>query len=80
MWRHHPRTKKAVEFLRAGEIGALRLVVASFSFDIDRSDWRLRPERGGGAMWDVGCYGSTQHAVRRGRTCRHSGGGPLGPV
>jgi D-xylose 1-dehydrogenase (NADP+, D-xylono-1,5-lactone-forming) len=57
MWRHHPRTKQALELVRKGEIGPLRLIVASFSFDIDRTDWRLRPERGGGAMWDVGCYG-----------------------
>jgi predicted dehydrogenase len=43
--------------LNEGAIGPLRLIVASFSFDIDRNDWRLKPERGGGAMWDVGCYG-----------------------
>lgn len=57
MWRHHPRSKQALKLINDGEIGALRMIVASFSFDIDRSDWRLRPERGGGAMWDVGCYG-----------------------
>lgn len=57
MWRHHPRTKMARQLVREGAIGELRLIVASFSFDIDRNDWRMRPERGGGAMWDVGCYG-----------------------
>ncbi len=57
MWRHHPRSKQVLKLINDGEIGALRMIVASFSFDIDRSDWRLRPERGGGAMWDVGCYG-----------------------
>jgi predicted dehydrogenase len=57
MWRHHPRSKQAKKLIEQGEIGALRLIVASFSFDIDRNDWRLRPEKGGGAMWDVGCYG-----------------------
>ena len=57
MWRHHPRTKQALKLIRDGAIGPLRMIVASFSFDIDRNDWRLRPERGGGAMWDVGCYG-----------------------
>jgi len=57
MWRHHPRSKTAKTLLDEGAIGALRLIVASFSFDIDRKDWRLQPERGGGAMWDVGCYG-----------------------
>jgi predicted dehydrogenase len=57
MWRHHPRTKTAKKLLEDGAIGNLRLIVANFSFDIDRNDWRLKPERGGGAMWDVGCYG-----------------------
>ncbi|HVJ85568.1 MAG TPA: Gfo/Idh/MocA family oxidoreductase, partial [Caulifigura sp.] len=57
MWRHHPRTKQALHLIQKGDIGPLRMIVASFSFDIDRNDWRLRPERGGGAMWDVGCYG-----------------------
>lgn len=57
MWRHHPRTKLAKKLVSEGAIGDLRLINASFSFDIDRNDWRLKPERGGGAMWDVGCYG-----------------------
>lgn len=57
MWRHHPRTKLAKKMVESGEIGELRLITASFGFDIDRNDWRLKPERGGGAMWDVGCYG-----------------------
>jgi predicted dehydrogenase len=40
-----------------GAIGALRLIRSSFSFSIDMSDWRLDPARGGGALWDIGCYG-----------------------
>jgi xylose dehydrogenase (NAD/NADP) len=57
MWRHHPRTTQILEMVRRGEIGELRLIRSSFSFDIDRTDWRLDPRRGGGALWDVGCYG-----------------------
>ncbi len=57
MWRHHPRALRARELLHEGAIGNLRQIVVSFSFDIDRSDWRMQPERGGGAMWDIGCYG-----------------------
>ncbi|MBS0265584.1 MAG: Gfo/Idh/MocA family oxidoreductase [Planctomycetes bacterium] len=57
MWRHHPRTKQVKSLLQAGEIGELRLICAHFSFDIDRSDWRLNPAQGGGAVWDIGCYG-----------------------
>lgn len=57
MWRHHARAKKIRQLLNEGTIGNLRLITVNFSFNIDRSDWRLRPERGGGAMWDLGCYG-----------------------
>jgi predicted dehydrogenase len=57
MWRHHPRTKRVKEMLATGAIGELRLICAHFSFDIDRTDWRLDPKRGGGAVWDIGCYG-----------------------
>jgi xylose dehydrogenase (NAD/NADP) len=35
----------------------LRIVKMDFSFDIDRRDWRLDPRRGGGALYDLGCYG-----------------------
>jgi predicted dehydrogenase len=57
MWRHHPRTKRVKELLSSGAIGELRLICAHFSFDVDRNDWRLDRARGGGAVWDIGCYG-----------------------
>ena len=57
MWRHHPRVRRTCELLEAGELGELRLVKMDFSFDIDRSDWRLQPQQGGGALFDLGCYG-----------------------
>lgn len=56
MWRHHPRTRRVCEMLAAGELGELRLVKMDFSFDIDRGDWRLDPARGGGPLYDLGCY------------------------
>ncbi len=57
MWRHQPRTTALRQLVREGAIGALRLIRSSFSFPIDPGDWRLDPERGGGALWDVGTYG-----------------------
>lgn len=57
MWRHHPRVVHARKMLADGKLGELRLVKMDFSFDIDRSDWRLDPARGGGALFDLGCYG-----------------------
>lgn len=57
MWRHHPRTVATRRLIDAGAIGELRLILISFSFLLRPDDWRMRPERGGGAMWDIGCYG-----------------------
>jgi xylose dehydrogenase (NAD/NADP) len=57
MWRHQPRTAALKLLVAEGAIGALRLVRSSFSFPIEPGDWRLDPARGGGALWDVGCYG-----------------------
>jgi D-xylose 1-dehydrogenase (NADP+, D-xylono-1,5-lactone-forming) len=57
MWRHQPRTLELCRLVREGAIGELRLIRSSFSFPIAPGDWRLEPSRGGGALWDVGCYG-----------------------
>ena len=57
MWRHHPRVRRAREMVNSGELGELRLVKMDFSFQIDPSDWRLDPTRGGGPLFDLGCYG-----------------------
>ena len=57
MWRHQPRTIELQNQLASGVIGDLRLIRSSFSFSIDPGDWRLDAARGGGALWDVGCYG-----------------------
>jgi predicted dehydrogenase len=57
MWRHQPRTFGLRTLISGGAIGELRLVRSSFSFPITLDDWRLDSARGGGALWDVGCYG-----------------------
>ena len=57
MWRHQPRVAAIRRLVVDGAIGPLRLVRSSFSFPIDLNDWRLDPARGGGALWDIGCYG-----------------------
>jgi predicted dehydrogenase len=57
MYRHHPQTLKVKDLVAAGAIGALRFVRGTFTFTLDRpNDVRLRPEWGGGCLWDVGCY------------------------
>ena len=57
MWRHHPRVEFVRRMIADGALGELRLVKMDFSFDIARDDWRLDPARGGGALYDLGCYG-----------------------
>lgn len=57
MWRHQPRTAAVRKLVAEGAIGDLRLIRSSFSFSIAEGDWRLDSTRGGGALWDVGCYG-----------------------
>ncbi len=57
MWRHHPWVDAAQEIIASGQIGELRLIKMDFSFQIQPGDWRLDPARGGGALYDLGCYG-----------------------
>jgi len=67
MYRFHPQHARVRELLASGVVGDIRTVRASFSF-------MMRPARmyrlaepiikGGGAMWDIGCY-----AIHCLRTC-----------
>ena len=59
MYRFHPQTAWVLERVHAGEIGEVRLVRASFSFDIDDhpENIRLSAELAGGALMDIGCWG-----------------------
>src|ERR1051325_4538638 len=57
MYRHHPQTLKVQELVKSGSLGTLKLIRGSFSFVLTHEgDVRLKPEWGGGSIWDVGCY------------------------
>jgi predicted dehydrogenase len=57
MVRTHPQWLAVVELLRSGRVGELRAVNCFFSyFNRDASNIRNRPEMGGGALMDIGCY------------------------
>jgi D-xylose 1-dehydrogenase (NADP+, D-xylono-1,5-lactone-forming) len=57
MYRHHPQTLKVKQLVDGGAIGRLQLIRGAFTFNIaQEDDIRLKPEMGGGAIWDVGCY------------------------
>jgi D-xylose 1-dehydrogenase (NADP+, D-xylono-1,5-lactone-forming) len=57
MYRFHPRFERLLGGVRAGDLGPLRFVQASFTFMVsDPADIRLQRALGGGALMDVGCY------------------------
>jgi predicted dehydrogenase len=60
-YRWHPRTRRLEQLLRQGALGPVQQVEAEFSFDGGddprmAGNFRLDPARGGGALYDVGCY------------------------
>ena len=57
MYRFHPQTHKVRELVAAGVIGELRFIQCNFGFTlINDPDIRREPEKGGGALWDIGSY------------------------
>lgn len=57
MVRFHPQWLKARELVTSGALGDLRVVQAFFSyFNRSSENIRNRPETGGGALYDIGCY------------------------
>ncbi|WP_236561074.1 Gfo/Idh/MocA family protein [Pontibacillus sp. HMF3514] len=60
MYQFHPQHQRVKELIAEGEIGEVEYLRASFSFSFDRSKYNIRldKEKGGGALWDVGCYGT----------------------
>ena len=58
MYRHHPQTKIAGEWVRSGRLGEITLIQSVFNFHIEKraNNIRLNPIVGGGSLWDVGVY------------------------
>jgi predicted dehydrogenase len=63
MYRFHPRSRAIKALAGSGGLGHLRGMRAAFCYAMDEAlmesadNFRLRPETGGGALLDVGCYG-----------------------
>ena len=60
MYRCHPQTRLLRETLRRDEIGAVRMIHATFSYpapDYNPKERRYARDLGGGSILDVGCYG-----------------------
>lgn len=65
MYRFHPQHARVREWIDSGLIGEIKTVRSAFAFMMQparRYRLALNTERGGGAMWDIGCYAI--HAAR----------------
>ena len=58
MYRHHPQTKLIKEMVENGRFGTITVLHGLFSFAMGdpATNVRMKPEWGGGSMWDVGVY------------------------
>ncbi|HZZ57628.1 MAG TPA: Gfo/Idh/MocA family oxidoreductase [Opitutaceae bacterium] len=57
MYRYTARTRLVLEVIDSGRLGEIRAIHSAFGFLLDRPDSiKLRPELGGGALYDIGCY------------------------
>ncbi|WP_274649708.1 Gfo/Idh/MocA family protein [Paenibacillus humicola] len=58
MYRHQPRYDRIKELIKSGEIGELRGIHGTFTFNNAAADSnvRFRKDWGGGGLFDVGCY------------------------
>ena len=57
MVRFHPQWLRARELARSGDLGELRTVQVAFSYNNQNAaNIRNKPENGGGALYDIGCY------------------------
>jgi len=55
--RWHPRMVRTIELIKSGEIGQVISIDASFTFPASiEGNYRLSPEMGGGALFDIGVY------------------------
>lgn len=65
VYRFHPMIRRALQAVRDGAVGKVRRIECRFITNLDRTtaNYRWDPDAGGGALWDLGCYGL--HFARR---------------
>jgi predicted dehydrogenase len=55
--RWHPRMIRMIDYIKSGNIGELISIDSSFTFPaLIEGNYRLSPEMGGGALFDIGVY------------------------
>ncbi|SET71662.1 Predicted dehydrogenase [Salinibacillus kushneri] len=64
MYQFHTQHDRVKEIIASGEIGDVQLMRASFSFMMNNpeSNIRMDPTKGGGSIYDIGCY--CIHSIR----------------
>jgi predicted dehydrogenase len=80
MYRCHPQTLLLREILRSDEIGAVRMIHATFSYpspNYNPKERRYSRELGGGSILDVGCYGVSMARLVAGEVARRRFADPL---
>ncbi|MTD69159.1 gfo/Idh/MocA family oxidoreductase [Flavobacterium sp. LC2016-13] len=57
-YKFQPQTILMLKMIQDGEIGEISQIYADFGFTVDdaENNIRLKPELGGGVMWDAGAY------------------------
>jgi predicted dehydrogenase len=57
MVRFHEQWRRARAIVRSGQVGDVRAINATFTYhNVDPKNLRNRPDAGGGALLDIGCY------------------------
>jgi len=57
MYRYTDRTRQVLEVLRGGALGEIKFIGSTFRFLLaNPASIKLKPELGGGSLYDVGCY------------------------
>ncbi|MCJ8010745.1 Gfo/Idh/MocA family oxidoreductase [Paenibacillus sp. KQZ6P-2] len=58
MYRYHPKHRRVHEIVESGEIGTIRAIHGSFTYNNikDTTNVRYQKHMGGGSIYDVGCY------------------------
>ena len=64
MYQFHPQHERVREIIKSGEIGEVKFMRASFSFFLAQPEGNIKmdPIKGGGSLYDVGCYAI--HSIR----------------
>lgn len=58
MHQFHPQHARVKELIASGVIGEVKMIHTSFSFQLKKfaENFRLDRQRGGGSIYDIGCY------------------------